>query len=168
MALEQAALVAEIVSSTALVVSLIYVAVQVRQSNIAARLSATRSLQSSIANLEEAFIRDRDFARLLKMGLSGDIRQLDEIDRIRLACHYRNSFRVYQAAHYHYRKGALDESIWLPERKCLAQILKVDAGMREHFEIEKNLLDRDFITLCEELMRDSDEAPFSFQNGARS
>lgn len=151
--LEELAYLAEVVASVALVLSLIYVSIQVRQSNISTRLAAVRAVQASIGSLEENFISDPGLADLLHCGMTGAIEDLPDRDRIRLSVFYRHSLRTFQSAHYHYRKGALEKSIWEPEARALAGILEADLGMREHFNTEKFVLDPEFVKLCEQLMR---------------
>ena len=153
MGLEQASFVAQIVASVAVIVSLIYVGIQIRHSVRTTRLAAVQAVQEALGRSEELVIANGDFAELLKRGLSADPATLPDTDRIRLNIFYRNCLRGYQAAHYQYRQAALDDSVWEPQARALAAIFEADRGLREHFAVEKYMLDPAFVALCDDLLK---------------
>ena len=79
------------VASVAVVVSVIYLAVQVRKQTEESRLSATREIctlyHSTIADLQ----RDREFCAIYLRGVR-DYDSVDNHDRIRLALFFQNGY----------------------------------------------------------------------------
>ena len=148
--------VAQIVAAIGVIVSLIYVGVQIRQATRATKLASIQAVETAIGRTEELIIQDAHFAEILKQGLTASGAELPDTDRIRLNVFYRHCLRAYQSAHYQYRQGALDDSVWEPQAKSLAAIFQADRGFREHFAVEKYMLDASFAALCETLQREAD------------
>ena len=157
MGLEQASSVAQIIASVAVVVSLIYVAIQIRHSVRSTRLAAVQAVQQALGRSEELVIGDATFADILRRGMTASAAELDDTDRIRLNVFYRYALRAYQSAHYQYRQSALDDSVWEPQARALAALLRADRGLREHFAVEKYMLDPAFVSLCEDLLTSGTE-----------
>lgn len=153
MILESAYFVAQIAAGIAVVMSLIYVGVQVRQNTRATQLAAVQGVQAAIGRTEEMIIQDHGFAEILRHGLTASAKELPDTDRIRLNVFYRHTLRTYQSVHYQYRKSALEASVWEPQARALAAIFQADRGLREHFEVEKYMLDPLFAEFCERLLR---------------
>lgn len=149
MSLDTFYLITQIAAGVATTVSLIYVGIQIRQNTRTAKLAAIQSVQTAMGRLEELIIQDASFAEILKHGLSRPLSELPDADRIRLSVFYRHALRTNQIAHYQYRMGALDESVWEPQARQLSAILHADRGLREHFTIEKYMLDPFFVAFCE-------------------
>lgn len=153
MLLENVYLVIQSVAGLAVIASLLYVGIQIRQNTRATRLAAVQAVQAAIGRTEELIIQDNGFAEILKHGLSAGTRELADTDRIRLNVFYRHALRTYQSAHYQYRNSALEASVWEPQAKALAAIFQADRGLREHFEIEKYMLDPIFVDFCQRLQQ---------------
>jgi hypothetical protein len=152
MGLDQASAIAQIIASIAVIVSLIYVGIQIRQNTRTTRLAAVQAVQEAIGRTEELIIGNAEFAEILRSGLNASTADLPDTHRIRLNIFYRNALRAYQAAHYQHRQGALDDSVWEPQAMALAAIFQADRGLREHFAVEKYMLDPSFVALCEQLL----------------
>ena len=150
MTLEQWASLAEVTAAVAVVASLLYVGVQIRQNTRSAKLAAVLAVQDGIGRLEAFIIQDPEFARLLARGRAGD--ELSGDERLRLVIFYRHTLRTWQSAFYHHRSLALDDSIWVPLAKGMASILQNDSGLREQLEREKFILDSSFAEFCERLV----------------
>jgi hypothetical protein len=116
------------------------------------QLSAVQSVQAAIGRTEELIIQDASFADVLRRGLTSSTNELQDTDRIRLNVFYRHTLRTYQSAHYHFRKSALEASVWEPQARALAAIFQADRGFREHFEVEKYMLHPAFAEFCERLI----------------
>lgn len=148
--------VAQIVAAVGVIVSLVYVGMQIRQGTRATKLASIQAVESAIGRTEELIIQDSSFADILRRGLTMRGAELLDTERIRLNVFYRHTLRAYQSAHYQYRHGALDDSVWLPLAKGLAAIYQADRGLRDHFGVEKYMLDAAFVAACETLFREAD------------
>ena len=147
----------QIAAGVATTVSLIYVGIQIRQNTRTAKLAAIQSVQTAMGRLEELIIQDGSFAELLKHGLTQSLSELSDADRIRLSVFYRHALRTNQIAHYQYRMGALDQSVWEPQARQLSAILQADRGLREHFAVEKYMLDPYFVAFCESALQKNEQ-----------
>lgn len=148
--------IAQIVAAVGVIVSLVYVGVQIRQATRATKLASIQAVEAAIGRTEELIIQDGSFAEILKRGLTASGAELLDTERIRLNVFYRHTLRAYQSAHYQYRHGALDDSVWVPLAKGFAAIYQADQGLREHFAAEQYMLDGSFVAFCERLFRDAD------------
>lgn len=152
MTLESVHLIVEIVAGLAVVLSLLYVGVQIRQNTRATKLAAVQSVQSAIGRTEELIIQDGGFAEIIKRGLSVGSKELPDADRIRLNVFYRHTLRTYQSVYYQYRESALEPAFWEPQARHLAALFQADRGFRENFEVEKYMLNPEFTAFCERLL----------------
>src|SRR6185437_4687082 len=83
MSLEHAFFVSQIVASVAIVASLIFVGLQVRDTTTALRRDEHNSTMAQWTVIRMAIARNRDIAELMTDGLSGE-RTLDRADQLRL------------------------------------------------------------------------------------
>ena len=83
MSLEQFATLAQIVASVGVVISLIFVGLQVRQSTAALQRNEHNSTMAQWTVIRMAIAKHRDIAELMTAGLGGE-RQLDAADQLRL------------------------------------------------------------------------------------
>jgi hypothetical protein len=83
MSLEQFATLAQIVASVGVVISLIFVGLQVRQSTAALQRNEHNSTMEQWTVIRMAIAKHRDIAELMTAGLGGE-RQLDAADQLRL------------------------------------------------------------------------------------
>ena len=83
MSLEQLSQLAQIVGSVGVVVSLLFVASQIRQNTRALQRNEHNSTMSQWTVIRQAIASDRDIAELMTGGLGGE-RALDAADQLRL------------------------------------------------------------------------------------
>ncbi len=83
MSLEQFAYLAQIVASVGVVLSLIFVGFQIRQSTAALQRNEHNSTMEQWTVIRMAIAKDRDLAELMTAGLQGT-RALDAADQLRL------------------------------------------------------------------------------------
>ena len=83
MSFEQISYLAQIVASVGVVVSLIFVGLQIRQNTSALQRNEHNSTMEQWTVLRQAIAQNRDIAELMTSGVSGE-RALDEADQLRL------------------------------------------------------------------------------------
>lgn len=148
--------VAEIIAAVGVVVSLFYVGTQIRQSARATKLAAVQAVEEAIARTEQMIIQDREFADLVRRGLTATGGELPDTDRLRVNVFYRHHLRAYQSAYYQFKQSALDPAVWAGHAKTMAAIFQADRGVREHFAVEKYMLEPSFVAFCEKMLRDTE------------
>ena len=111
MTLEQWAFVGEIVSAIAVIASLIFVGVQLRQATAAIRASSSQAHSGLYTDLVDSIIDNADFARLWSVGLS-DPKKLKEDEWVRFVAYASALFRMYESSRVQWLNGRLDEEHW--------------------------------------------------------
>jgi hypothetical protein len=86
MTLEQASLVAQIVSAIAVIASLVFVGFQLRSAAAAIRASSSQAHSSSYTQLVQSIINNEDFARIWSAGI-GDPNSLKEEEWVRFVAY---------------------------------------------------------------------------------
>ena len=116
MTLEQASLVAQIVSAVAVIASLIFVGFQLRQATAAIRGSSSQAHSELYTTLVQSIIDNGDFARIWSTGLS-DPASLSQEEWVRFVAYASALFRLYESSRVQWQNGRLDEEHWLTVEK---------------------------------------------------
>ncbi len=113
----------EFVGAIGVVVSLVYLAQQMRQNTNSVRAASFNSMvQNSIGLLEHTF-KDSDFAEFLARA-ERDPAALSPVERLRWDAYMTAVFRHFGNLVYQHRVGALDHSMWDAYRGTLKQHLR--------------------------------------------
>jgi hypothetical protein len=100
-----------IVQTIAVVVSLIYLAIQVKESTKATKGATYQSIISAWAELESRISQDDEVARIYKLGIT-NLEKLNENEFTRfneLICSF---FNMYENLYYQYKNKLLEEELW--------------------------------------------------------
>ncbi len=76
--------VAQIIAAVGVIASLFYVGVQIRQGTRATKLAAVQAVEEAIGRTEQMIIQDREFAELVRRGMTASGGELPDTDRIRI------------------------------------------------------------------------------------
>lgn len=104
--------VAETVASLAVVISLIYLAIQVRLQVKESQLSVVNSLTQQWGEAVQAFATDADLYEIWMKGLER-FDTLPPIERGRFSAILVNLSQIFESVHLHYREGRVDPDLWL-------------------------------------------------------
>jgi hypothetical protein len=113
MSLEDLGNIGEFVGAIAVVVSLIYLAVQIRQNTRAVRSASHQTLVSSEQAIQASISDNREVARIVVQA-NKDFDALDEEDRLRFLMLAGRLFSNFENIYYQYSRGLLDEDLWRP------------------------------------------------------
>ena len=111
MTLEQASLVAQIVSAIAVIASLVFVGFQLRSAAAAIRASSSQAHSSSYTQLVASIIDNADFARIWAVGID-DPNALREDEWVRFVAYASALFRLYESSRVQWQHGRLDDEHW--------------------------------------------------------
>jgi hypothetical protein len=111
MDLNEIALLAEIVGSIAVVVSLIYVAIQVRQNTRATRSATYQSMVSNSLGLLATMYSEEGNAELYLRAKDGD-QDLSPAERVRVHFLLLAVFRHFDNLHYQHARGTIESEQW--------------------------------------------------------
>lgn len=133
--------IADIASAFAVVISLIYLAMQIRVQNGEARIAAMHDIsvgyRDCLANLA-----DEQTAVLFDKALQ-DFDSLTQVESIRLIAVVGRMFRVWEEAFMQYQAGRLEERIW---QSMLSQFLGYMSLLpfEKVWELRRNYFDPEF------------------------
>ena len=99
--------VGEIVGAVAVVVSLVYLAVQIRQSSAVSKSVAIQNWASTSALEKSAVFSDPEFAALVVRGYA-DYDSLSEIDQRRFRNFYIQTMNSFELLFFQFRNGTID------------------------------------------------------------
>lgn len=130
------AAVAEAVGAIAVVASLLYLAVQVRQNTRQSRLGAQQAMVAELGMALQAQAQDREFASLLAKGLQ-NLGSLDPVEKVRFLSHIGHLLRLYEAVFFYHQEGTLDDRIWKGFEAAIADVMsypgmQAAVAMRRH------------------------------------
>lgn len=103
--------IGEIVGALGVVISLGYLASQIRQNTKAIKASSHHSLNDAFSAYLKLLIENQRAARILAVGVR-DIRELDEEQRDTFYAVLSLLFNHFENTHMHYRQGLLDPEQW--------------------------------------------------------
>jgi hypothetical protein len=148
--------VAELFGAAGVILSLIYLATQVRHSTRATRAATRQALASDLQTLASDLVTGDDIARILQAHFEGQALQPHE--RLRLLARAFRDFRFWDNAYFQYREGMLTDDEWRGLRENLKVLLHTEV-YRDYWSREKSLFSTAFQGQVEGLLEESLEAP---------
>lgn len=123
--------IAELLGSIAVVVSLVYVAAQVKANTRQARLEAARDLAVRVSEISIAVASSRDVGELLYRG-GGDYDSLDAVDRVRFRGLMNALFRGLEQQFHLRGEGALTDAEWAAVESLILDFASLP-GVQRYF-----------------------------------
>ena len=123
--------ISEIVAAVAVVVTLIYVAAQIRQNTASVRATGYQEWLSANLELNTA-AADQSMSHLFALG-NADSSKLSEESFVSFAMWNLGLMQMAQATNYLYKSGSLDRELWEAEMNRAAGILAFP-GVRQWWE----------------------------------
>lgn len=99
--------IGEVLGAAGVIVSLVYVASQVRQNTIALRSAAGDAAAQAMRQLTQAFLNDPKMAGLIARGIENP-EACDDDERAFLITFTFNLFRQWEVLHFQYESGTVD------------------------------------------------------------
>ena len=142
MTLQELGGLGEFIAAVAVVISLAYLAVQIRRTTGAVR-SATEQAQvdAHVRNLA-LLVQDPELTRLLHRGASDE--PLDENESRRVGTFYFMAFGQIQAGYFHYREGTISSGQLQSLHRMAARWL-LSAAAQAWWAREKDIFRDDFV-----------------------
>ena len=125
--------IGEIIGAIAVVVTLAYLAVQVRNSTRVARSATRQAIAETAMEHGTHLVSDRDLMTALLRDFKGQ--DQDEVDRARLMAHNYITMRHYENILYQHRAGMIERDEWHGFRQNLKAVLEW-GSMREFWKNE--------------------------------
>ena len=139
--------IGEMLGAAGVIVTLLYLARQVRQNTRATRLSTSHSIAAAARDWNRPLLADPDLAWTFQVGTE-DPTQLDEKEQARFIELCFSLFRMFEDAHYQYEKGALDPDIFAGYEKLYAAYAKAP-GFQAYWAKRKQTFRPEFQALID-------------------
>jgi hypothetical protein len=110
--------VSQLVGSIAVVVSVLYLAVQLRSSTRVARVAAMDAASAALRDVTKPLMENAELARLWRTGLE-NLEALSPEDQARFFHVAHQFLKALETIHYHYVYGLLDPQLWAGWRELL-------------------------------------------------
>ena len=101
--------IGEIVGAFAVVISLLYLSIQLRNQNRESRASATHEIWSGFRT-SIAELGDPRAAEVFAKAVAG--KQLTDVEHMQLLVHVQSVLRVWEEAFMQWERGRLDDEVW--------------------------------------------------------
>ena len=108
----------QLVSSVAVVLSVLYLGIQVRRSTRVAKVAAQDTAASALRDVTKPFMENAELARIWRAGLE-DIKALSAEDQARFFHAAHQFLKALETIHFHYVYGLLDVQLWEGWRELL-------------------------------------------------
>ena len=109
--LEDLGNIGDFLGGIGVVVTLAYLAIQIRQNSRTVKASAAQSVLQSLSEALIASAESPRLTRVVSVGLT-DFQQLDESEQAQLFVWLFAWFRIVEQAHQHYSMGNIEEDQW--------------------------------------------------------
>ena len=155
MNLEQAHYVSELISTIALVFSVIYLG---RQTHLAARSNYAQMHQARSQQLHETtlLLTDPELGPLIKAGLHGDT-ELNDAQVLRFYFFGSTQLRLQEEIFRQWKEGTIGTDRWRTTERMIKGMASAP-GFRSCFGMLRSGLDAEFVELLDKLINDSGPA----------
>ncbi len=153
-----AANIGEIIAAVLVVVSLVYVALQIRQNTHALKVTAAQAYVGNY-NTITAQVTDPAFAVLWRKGLQ-DFDNLPTGEQIQVSAINGQLMRVMESAFLQWKSGALEDQLWEASERALKDTF-MTAAFRQWWQFRRMWYCDDFRDLCDGFeIVDGDHPPY--------
>ncbi len=138
---------ADVIGGVAVVMSLIYVGIQIHRNTKSSQSQTSQSAHESLATVSLAVAKDSDFSNLARKGMLA-FDELTEDEKFQFILLMVTIFRRYENIYYQYQKRFLEKDLWEGYRHSMLLYFHSSGGQafwnlrRTHFSgIFQNYLD---------------------------
>lgn len=119
----------EPIGAAAVVVSLIYLAIQLKQNTLSVRSATCQAILSSAAACNVTLTQNRELARIMRIGSEG-AEELDADERVQFSFLAAQFIDIFENLYLQHANGSLDASFWLPRSGSYLGLLQLPGFAR--------------------------------------
>src|SRR5262245_12962581 len=123
--------VAELVSGLGVIVTLVFVALQIRHNSQAVQNETLAALNSTMNANIMVFAQSSELSKILRSGLA-NVDSLSQVDKFRFQLGISTTLRNYETAFTSWRKGMLEGQAWRGMEATLLQFFESE-GVRNYW-----------------------------------
>ena len=136
LALEQISNIANIIGVVLIVISLVYVAIQIKQNTSSVRLQTVHDLYSQFVEAQASLAHDKELCEIYHRGVF-KFDELTPLEQMRFTFKIASFFRVFDELHFQYAEGWLDNDVWVGLNAVVTDLIyypgfKATWILREH------------------------------------
>jgi len=150
--LDQLASIGELLGGVGVILSLLYLAFQLRDHSRGLRSESYGRSLDRLARMQERFAEDSDFSKIYNKGLANP-ESLSVEERIRFTWGCTEMFGDFEYMHYQHRQGDLPEEIWHRWRETIKFWLSFP-GIRAWWHGKPSPFSIEFSSFVEDCIRD--------------
>lgn len=140
--------VGEIVGALAVVASLAYLAIQIRNQNIEAKAATMQQvLESNAAAISQ--LQDPELAAIWLKGID-DFHSLPDVERLRFVIYLASTMRSFENAYFQMKVNRLEEETWDTLLAVVKDVAST-AGFQEFMKVRKHHFRPEFVEYLENL-----------------
>ena len=141
--------VSQFVSSIAVVLSVLYLGIQVHRSTRVARVAAQDAAASAVRDVTNTFMENAEMARIWGAGLE-DLNTLSAEDQARFFHATHQFLKALETIHFHYLNGLMDKQLWLGWQELLRQYIAAP-GIAQYWSVRNQLFSARFCEFINQL-----------------
>jgi hypothetical protein len=137
----------EFVGSIAVIISLVYLAIQIKKNTEAERTSTYRSIVSDFGFMNQSMASDPELTMLYIKGME-DFGALEPSEKARVSQVFYMTFRYFENMYYQHRRGYLEGEVWTGwERIMLAYFGR--PGFQTWWSARRDVFSESFVRFLE-------------------
>ncbi len=157
MTLLESGAIGELIGGVAIIVSLIYVGVQVRQNTKATTVSTSHAFLNLHATTLGPISVEKEFRDIYWRGLSG-LSNLQGNETAAFTAWQMHTFRTWETFWYQWQEGVFDDRLWEGWQAQFTDLFQY-AGTKEIWDARKHQLSEEFRTFVEQHISGADSKP---------
>ena len=147
---EMISAIGQMLGAIGVIVSLAYLAVQIRNQKTESRRAAINLLTTHWSDLMKAHVESEEFCALWLRGLDS-FESLDAPSKLRFSAHLSRFLRTADSLYLYLRQGGMDEQLWHGLERTLAGTIAY-RGFQEWWPTRKSWFTAEFSALIDRLV----------------
>lgn len=132
----------QLISSIAVVLSVLYLGIQVHRSTRVAKVAAQDSAASAVRDVTNTFMDNAEMARIWRVGLE-NLSSLSIDDQARFFHGAHQFLKAFETIHFHHVNGLMDKQIWLGWQELLRHYIG-SPGIAHYWNLRNKLFSGPF------------------------
>ena len=134
--------IGETAGAIGVIVSLVYLATQIRSQNTESKLMAVENMTAQWNSFMSDMATNPELARIWSIGLAG-LDKLEPTEFVQLSTHFNRIFRIYESMYRHHQHGRLDDEVWRGLELSMSDFGK-SPGVRAWWQLRKHWYSENF------------------------
>ncbi len=122
MTLQDIGAIGEAIGGIAVIFTLLYLSMQIRQNTKAIRSNSFHGVTDSFNAINSLIAHDESLARIIRVGMK-NLEDLNEDERVRFSFMFVAPFRIFETLYFQREAGTVDSRLWEAEKRSMGFLL---------------------------------------------